>query len=342
MNSTIYIHWGFWGKLQMDSSREGIRSLLEISDILLESEVITDIPIETIKNDDFLKVLLLKGKQPSPCSSEYINNKIVNLSNASNAKDLSATYMLDVSSVECKNIEQNYGVIALCAESTSNRRYLFKGDGFSLDRTKKYSLRYLSFKEKLSLPCNAALIIDPYLLIDKRIDKTDNTIIFPGIENNLESLLSAILPERLLIDFHLLIMSSLSDPSDIKRVYEKIKKCLRRIRKDLSIKLGVTYVPTGYNHNNESFHSRHVETNTFALDSEDGLDLFDKNGYLTKNNPSVSIVFPRLFGDSRKDFTKYISWIRTAQIHIKENESFSYGETENRLFHIDLDTHSTN
>lgn len=334
MNSTIYIHWGFWTKLQMDNSRDGIRSLLEISDVLLESNVVTDIPIEIIKNDDFLKVLLLKGKQPSPCNSNYINKKIADLSNATDAKDLCATYMLDISSVECKNIEQNYGVIVLCAESILNRQYLFKGDGFILEKKQKYSQRYLSFKEKMSRPCNSALIIDPYLLINKETNKNDNTITFPGIENNLEPLLSAILPERLSIDFHLLIMSSLSDNLDIKRVYEKIKKCLKRIRKDLPIKLGVTYIPTGYNHESESYHSRHVETNTFALDSEDGLDLFDRNGFLTKNNPSISIVFPRLFGDSRKDYSKYIKWIRSAHIYIKEYEKFSYGNTENRLFDI--------
>ena len=334
MNSMIYIQWGFWQKLRADRSREGIRSLVDVSEILEKSKVITDIPVETIQQDDFLMVLLLKEQQPTPCDSYFIEKKVSELNTDSCIEDLCATYMLDKSGMECEGIEKDFGIVAVCAESIVDRRYLFKGDGFTMERNIKYTQRYLSFKNKLSLPCNSAIIIDPYLLMDKRINIDDNSIQFPAIENNLESLLSAILPVKMKPVFHLTIMSSLKDPADRKKVYEKTKKCLKRIRKDLYIKLCLIYIPTGFNHNVESFHSRHIETNTFTIDAEDGLDLFDRNGYLTKNNPSVSIVFPRLFGDSRQDITKYYNWIRSAKKYIDDNEEYVCGEKNNRLFEL--------
>ena len=56
-------------------------------------------------------------------------------------------------------------------------------------------------------------------------------------------------------------------------------------------------------------------------------------GYLTKNNPSVSIVFPRLFGDSRQDITKYYNWVLSVKKYLDEAK-FIIGDKNNRLFEI--------
>ena len=308
MKPLVYLQNGFWEKLSKNLSREGIRSMIEISDALEYSEIVTDVSEEMILHDKFL-MFLIKQKKYQRCDENYISKQIDALETANNTENLCATYLLDKNTSECDGIEEKFGVIVLNVSSINNRRFIFKGDGFSLDKKTRYGLRYLTFKEKLSYPCNSMIIIDPYLLIDRETDAENGNVKYPGIENNLESLLDAMLPSQLSVDFHLTIISCLKIQDEIKKVYEKVKKCIKRIRKELPLKLNLVYTSKGYSNRIESFHSRHVLSNTFAIDSEDGLDLFNNLGYLTKNNPSVSIVFPRVFGDTRQDMTKYFNWI---------------------------------
>ena len=336
MKPLVYLQNGFWEKLSENLSREGIRSMIEVSDALVDSEVITDVSEEMILRDKFLMVLI-KQKKYQRCDENYISKQIDALKTANNVENLCATYLLDKNTSECDGIEEKFGVIVLTVSNINNRRFIFKGDGFSLDKKTRYGLRYLTFKEKLSHPCNSMIIIDPYLLIKREPDAESGNVKYPGIENNLESLLDAMLPSQLSVDFHLTIISCLEKQDEIKKVYEKVKKCLRRIRKELPVKLNLVYISTGYDHKIESFHSRHVLSNTFAIDSEDGLDLFNNNGYLTKNNPSVSVVFPIMFGDDRQDMTKYYNWIASVKKYVNDFPQFVYGNYEkgnNRLFDL--------
>lgn len=333
MKAIVYLQAGFWKSLSTDSSREGLRTMLDVSDALSDSCVITDATEEAILHDEFLKIII-KQQSYQRCDEHFVDKTINSLNTSSKSEDLCATYMLDKSVFECQIIENKYGVLALNAKTASERRYLYKGDGFSLDKTVQYNLRYLTFKKKLSQPCNSLIIIDPYLLIKREMSR-DGEVYYPGIANNLESLLDAILPQKLEIDFYLTIISCLDKPDEVKRVFEKIKKSLKRIRKELSVKLGLFYTGTGYFHKVESFHSRHIISNTFAVDSEDGFDLFNNNGYITKNNPVVSLVFPRLIGNSRQDITKYCNWITSVKKYINNDvdERF-WGTKDNRLLEL--------
>lgn len=331
----VYFQASFWKNLSADYSREGIRTMLDVSDALGDSCVITDASEEMILRDEFLKIII-KQKSYQRCNEHYFDKIIDNLNSSStiNIENLCATYMLDKSVAECQNIEKKYGVVAINAKTVTDRRYLFKGDGFNLDKTIRYDSRYITFKEKLSHPCNSLIIIDPYLLI-KREMNGDGKVYYPGISNNLESLLNAILPQKLEIDFHLTIISCLNRSDEVKEVYNDIIKCLESIREELTVKLGLFYTDKGYYYEIESFHSRHIISNTFAVDSEDGLDLFNKIGYITKNNPVVSIVFPRLFGNSRQDIAKYCNWITSVDKYINnEVGERYYGTKENRLFEL--------
>lgn len=235
-----------------------------------------------------------------------------------------------------KKIEEKYGVIAVSSESIIKKEYLFKGDGFCLDKNHCYTLRYMTYKDKLRQPCNSLIIIDPYLLLDREVDSNTNSVKFPGISNNLESLLDAILPQELDVDFHLTIISSLKKgKEDVKKAYEQVKKCFKRVRNKLTFRLGFFYIAKGYDYKKESFHSRHILANSFLVDSEDGLDLFGGKGYITKNNPTVSIVFPWLLGNSRQDMTKYENWLRSVKKYVEESpDSLYYGTKENRLFNL--------
>lgn len=333
MRSFVYLQSGFWTALSVNLSQEGIRNMLEVSEVLKNSEVITDLSEDLVKNDKFLMGILKKQGNYQRCDENYIGKQIETMSSSQNTDNLCATYMLDKGSKECEIIEEKYGVIALNATNINERRYIFKGDGFCLNKKKRYDSRYLTFKEKLSHPCNSLIIIDPYLLIKRNTESETNEIIYPGINNNLESLLKAILPLKLSIDFHLTIVSSLEIPDEIREVYEKIDTLLKRIRKELSVKLCLVYTSKGYNYNIESFHSRHVLSNTYIIDSEDGFDLFNTKGYLTKNNPSISIVFPRIYGNNRQDITKYYNWVLSVKKYFNETK-YIVGDKDNRLFEL--------
>lgn len=336
MRSLVYLQNGFWTKLSDNLSREGLRNMIDVSDALVDSEVVTDVSEEMILRDKLLMVLI-KQKKYQRCDDNYISKQIDALSTANDTENLCATYLLDKNTSECNDIEEKYGVIALNVLNINKRHFVFKGDGFSLDKKTRYGLRYLTFKEKLSHPCNSMIIIDPYILIDREKDSESGNIKYPGIENNLESLLDSMLPSHLSLDFHLTIISCLKEKDEIKKVYERVNKCIKRIRKELTVKLNIVYTSTGYDHHIESFHSRHVLSNTYVIDSEDGLNLFNKNGYLTKNNPSISIVFPRMFGDTRQDMTKCYNWIASVKKYVNEFPQFVYGNYEgknNRLFDL--------
>lgn len=331
----VYFNAGFWDGIKANETREGLRTMLDVSEVLHNSRIITDATEEQIIKDIFLKSLIKQGRYKR-CDENYIDKKLNSLKIDKNANDLCATYLLNKRLGECDSIEKKYGVVALCPETIIKKDYLFKGSGFSLEKNVPYHLRYMTFKDVLRQPCNSLIVIDPYLLFNRNEDKTTGAVSFPGLSNNLESLLDAILPQSADVEFHLTIVSSLEKGrDDVKRVYEKVKKCLKKIRKELIVKLGFFYTEKGFNYKVESFHSRHILSNSFLVDSEDGLDLFDDNGYRTKNNPTVSIVFPRLYGNCREDMTKYENWIVSVKKHVEDaSDCLFYGTKENRLFEL--------
>lgn len=334
MTPLVYIQAGFWDNLASNNSKEGIRTMLNVSDALSNFNVITDVSEEQIQKDTFLMVLIKQGNYQR-CDSKYINKKIDGLNSMSSIADLCATYMLDKNPMMCEGIEKKYGVVVLCAGTLSKRRYLFAGDGISLDKNIQYPQKYVFFQKQLQHPCNSLVVIDPYLLAERKVDRETGATIFPGASNNMEPLLDAVLPQTLDINFHLSIVSFMDNPSDIKKVHEKIKKCLKRIRPSLNVELGLFYTEKSYRHDVESFHSRHILSNSFIVDSEDGLDLFNDKGYLTKNNPTLTIVFPRLFGNSRQDITKYDNWIRSVKKFVDDcPKSLFEGTKENRLLEL--------
>lgn len=340
MKPKVYFQYGFWKSINSNLTREGIRSMLNISDALSESLVITDINEDMIKEDLFLKALIKKGNYIR-CDKKYIDKKLNSLKleedTIEESEELCATYILDKTSSECAMLEDDWGIVTICPGTLQNRDYLFKGDGIDdFDKSHRYNQRYMTFKEKLNKPCNSLIIIDPYILNKKPVRNANtNTTMVPGISNNLESLLDALLPHKLKLRFHLTIISNLETPNDIKLVYEKLKKCVKKIRPELDVILGLFYTAKGYSCWVESFHSRHLISNSYIIDSEDGFDLFNEKGYLIKNNPTISIVFPRIYGNSRKDYTKYEKWIKSSKKHVEESKEQSFsGSKINRLFNL--------
>ncbi len=318
-----YIQSNFFNKIG-SNTMDDLKTKIDISDAIKQSNshVIIDASEDDINNDPFLKVII-KQCNYDKCSKDYIDKTIDSLKSSNNSEDLCATYFLDKTQKECETIEKKYGIVAFCSISFPQKNYLFKGEAIELEKNILYKQRYMFFKDKLRIPCNSLIIIDPYLLVKNA-----------NISNNLEYLLDAILPEKLDIDFHITIISMCNTNNQLEgneETYKLVKECLTKIRKDLNIKFGFCNTT-----NDKGFHSRHIISNNYIIDSENGFDLFNNKGKISKNNTTISIVFPRLVGDHRKDMTKYINWIKDTKKHINkhQDEPYSCGESENRLFDL--------
>lgn len=317
----IYLQSGFWKQLRADTSIAGIRCLMNVYDAMLESELRTDISDEDFDTDSYL--VLLWKKHISGQSHIELYEEIA-IDNPDNAEDLSAIYLTETSDSICDNLGNQYGVVAINSADATHKDCLFKGDGFILKKNKKqYNDRYLQFQSQIHYPCNAMILIDPYILC-----KEEN------IENNLFSLLDATLPnKKLQVVFHIAIFSMIGekniDAANGENVYNRIKNIIIALRKGL--KFDLTLYAIG---SSEEFHSRMILTNNVFLNAADGFDVFREDATSNKN-AMFDIVLPRLVGDSRQDMSNYLRWIKIAKNRSKkQSETQFWGNRENRLFEL--------
>ena len=237
---------------------------------------------------------------------------------------MSAVYLINDSDTKCESLGIQHGVVAINSVDMPRKEHLFKGDGFLLKKNSThYEDRYLQFKSKLSYPCNAMILIDPYILTKEQ-----------NIENNLFSLLDAILPNRKLqLVFQIAIFSMIGDKNqDAARgesSYNRIKNLITALRKGLDFDLTLYAIS-----HSEEFHSRMIITNNVLLSAADGFDVFKDDGKANKN-AKFDIVMPRLVGDSRQDMSNYLRWIKVAKDRSKRQSDTQYwGSRENRLFDL--------
>jgi len=323
MTPLVYMQTGFWDKLASDTSREGFRTMLDVSDVLSNSDVITDAPEELIRKDTFLMVMIRQGNYHR-CDSNYINKKVEGLNTSSDTTDLCATYMLDKSPMLCDGYGVQYGVLAMSADGLWKKRFLFKGDGFNLEKNLIYQNGYKGFSRQLQHPCNSMVVIDPYILTDKS-----------NISNNLINLLDAMLPTQSQVTFHILIISVLGDPEknivyNINDIFDDIDKGIKGIRPKLSsFSLCLFSILKG-----GAFHRRLVLTNNVMADFADGINLFNGDKRSTKNT-TVDIVHHNLIGNDRQDLAKYNLWINIVKEQVSKAPDLCIcGKKENRLLEL--------
>lgn len=318
----IYLQSGFWKQMQADTSVAGLQCMINVYEAISEANLRTDIEDEVWDADPFLKILWKK----------YLSNQsdvelfeIISLERIEeNAEDLSAVYLTNESCSRCDNLCSQYGVVAINNVDLPRKEYFFKGDGFLLNKNSTYyEDRYIQFKSKIHYPCNSMILIDPYILSNKQ-----------NIERNLYYLLEAVLPDKKLqVEFQLAIFSMLGnnniDASNGEKYYNDIVNIIKAIRKGLNFNLKLYAIGKA-----EEFHRRMIITNNVLFSADDGFDIFKDAGQASKN-ASFNIVLPRLVGDSRKDMSNYLRWIRIAKKRsVKQMNSQFWGVRDNRLFDL--------
>jgi len=318
----IYLQSGFWKRIREDTSIAGIRCLMNVYNAMSESEVRTDISDEDFDTDSYL--VLLWKRHVSGQSHVELYEKVAIDKPADNAEDLSAVYLTDTDNNTCESLGTKYGIIAFNNNDMPQKEFLFKGDGFMLKKNSTtYADRYMQFKSQIQYPCNSLILIDPYILTREQ-----------NIENNLYSLLDAILPNRKLqIAFYISIFSMIGeknqDAANGEKVYNRIKNLITAIRKGLNFDLTLYAIS-----HSEEFHSRMIITNNVLFGAADGFEVFKDDGKANKN-AKFDIVMPRLVGDSRQDMSNYLRWIGIAKARSKrQSETQYWGNRKNRLYEL--------
>ena len=324
----IYLQSDFWKQLRSDTSIAGIRCLMNVYDAMLESELRTDISDDDWDSDEYL-VLLWKRYTSGQSSVELYDNLTFD-SIEDNVEDLSAIYLTNKSDTECESLGLKYGVFAINTYKIPKKEHIFKGDGFLLKKNCiKYDDRYMQFQSKMHYPCNAIIMIDPYILTKEQ-----------NIENNLYSLLEAILPnKKLQVKLQISIFTMIGDKNcdavngnskfNGESAYNRIRNIIAALRKGLNFDLSLYAIGPS-----EEFHSRMVITNNVQINAEDGFEVFKDDGKSNKN-ARFEVVMPRLTGDSRQDMSNYLRWIKIAKDRSrKQSETQIWGKCENRLFEL--------
>ena len=320
--NVIYMQSAFWKHLKADTSIAGLQCMMSVYEAITEANLRTDIEDEVWDNDPYLSLLwkrYLSNQSDIELFEEISIDKI-----GENAEDLSAVYLINGGDTECESLGIQHGVVAINNVDMSRKEYLFKGDGFLLKKNViRYEDRYLQFKSKLYYPCNAMILIDPYILTKEQ-----------NIDNNLFSLLDAILPNRKLQSvFQIAIFSLIGeknqDAANGERSFIRIKNLITALRKGLNFDLTLYAIS-----HSEEFHSRMIITNNVLLSAADGFEVF-KDDCKANKNAKFDIVMPRLVGDSRQDMSNYLRWIKVAKNRsIRQSETQYWGSRENRLFDL--------
>ena len=318
----IYLQSDFWKQLKSDTSIAGLKCMMNVYEAITEANLRTDIEDEAWDNDPYL--ILLWKRHLSNQSDVELYEKVTIGKLEENAEDLSAVYLINESGTTCENLGVQYGVVAVNNADMPRKEYLFKGDGFLLKKNAiRYEERYLQFKEKLNYPCNAMILIDPYVLSKEQ-----------NIGNNLFSLLDAILPNRKLqLVFQIAIFSMIGeknqDACNGETTFIRIKNLITALRKGLNFDLTLYAIS-----HSEEFHSRMIITNNVMFSAADGFEVF-KDDCKANKNAKFDIVVPRLVGDSRQDMSNYLRWIKVAKNRSKRQSDTQYwGSRKNRLFDL--------
>lgn len=318
----IYLQSAFWKQLKADTSIAGLQCLMNVYEAITDANLRTDIEDEVWDDDPFL-ILLWKKYLQSQADVELF--EIISIDKfEENAEDLSAVYLVNENSETCNNLGVQYGVVVINNTDMPRKGYLFKGDGFLLKKNAiRYEDRYLQFKSKLLYPCNAMILIDPYILTKEQ-----------NIDNNLFPLLDAILPSRKLqLVFQIAIFSMIGEKNQNATngdsTFIRVKNLITALRKGLNFDLTLYAIS-----HSEEFHSRMIITNNVLLSAADGFEVFKDDGKASKN-AKFDIVMPRLVGDSRQDMSNYLRWIKVAKTRsIRQSETQYWGTRENRLFDL--------
>lgn len=240
-------------------------------------------------------------------------------------------FLLSLGKEFCNNVKERYGLICTSLEKIDDT--LPELCQFSIKIIHQEEALSWSFLEKFRFPSNAAVIADNYIL--------KNRI---GIDVNLFSILEALLPDQLNIEYHLTILCR--ETRNLENDYQLINEFLKsRYNYPIILSIGIT--ETGL----KNIHDRDIITNYCMYNSGAGFDLFKKtNQGLNSKYFTRIYILPAAFSGNSIDinqpnndaeFSNQDNYISTLN-HLKRvwenipeklaNKRYFIGMRKNRLF----------
>jgi hypothetical protein len=193
-------------------------------------------------------------------------------------------FFLDKTPIECKNLEDDFGLIFISKEELSKKAtWLFSWAVRNVQK-KNGNHKNWDFLKKFRHPCNALLLADNHILNDKRLWK-----------ENLLSVLQNLLPERLNKQiFELTIFREVIKTPNanqlLKNEFDELEAILKQT---FDYEINLTIIPT------YEIHDRNILTNYAWFNSGYGFNLF-KNGIVEKSTTITFLPFSYLNTDYQK------------------------------------------
>jgi hypothetical protein len=196
-----------------------------------------------------------------------------------------ALYILNVNPDEAEKLSASNGVIVLSAEKLEEAELAFF---YSKDLPKDYvceSEGKIGYHDLLNVslpPFNCLLISDQYLF--------ENENGLRG-EKNIIQFIKAILPTRLDVDFHLMIVSpenNLMNTKSCSKLTGKIKTAIKNLELNYDVCFEMVY--------SETIHKRIASSNTFNIVMDRGFATFttsDMKTVIADNDISITGLFVR-------------------------------------------------
>ncbi|MBP5516128.1 MAG: hypothetical protein J6X86_04170 [Bacteroidales bacterium] len=343
----IYLQSGFWKKIRKCDSVEDKRMFWDLYGALECCNIKADFTSSewAEDKDDLLYYLLQSssdgnGTKIEFCATENIQEAL-DYTKEQSIENLCAAFLLDEETRVCLDRSKELGVLCLNSDMIKEHKFV-RGDAVMYEKGEMFD-RFDKCKTALASPCNAIILIDPYILFNKW-----------SVELNLIPLMDKCLPpdpkrqDDQKIDFHLSILSQTNqcfigkykDILRYEKIYDYVKEEIRKIRPNMKLKFTLYHTNTTGNGDGD-FHSRHLVTNCMLVNSEDGFDFFEnkKNEYTGKwetvsgKHARLEFLYPTLLDNRRLDADNYYRWITLSANNCVDN-SLCWGDKENRLFEL--------
>lgn len=324
--SRVYIEYSFWKQLVSDGSIDGIRSFVEMFDLLSRSDVHMDVDAERlmalVAEDPQLMMLWkrhMSGQLSLELGTDARKNAIL-AGSVTDIRDMMAVFLLDRSERFCREVAGRLGVMALNVGEVRRRRSYFDGDGIMVQRGKRYEEFWMSFADKLRQVCHSLVVVDPYIVRDRN-----------SVEVNLITLLDAVLPESLAMTFHLSLFVMTEDGRAGERLQASLASRLQGLRPDMAFEVTVYQITK-----RDRFHDRYLLSNNVFVECGAGFDLFNDQGFAGKDT-KVDIVYPHTQNHTLADIEAYWRFLEVAKrTHLRAFANRGvrnyWGSKRNRLF----------
>ena len=237
---------------------------------------------------------------------------------------LNSVYLSSLNKFERAELSSTLGIIVLGKQDVTEFIKQHEEKTIAIPKGSHFSSwDEIEFPEQAK-KSNSMVIVDNYILDDTT-----------KIKANLGSILDVLLPNELLVDYHILVFGILKGTKksltekDAERRYQLLNDEIKRIRPQLKYKLSIF--------NSSEFHDRIIITNNVWIDCGGGFDLFN-NGKACKRT-NLRFAFPFLINCAQSK-----SWINEAFVYLikdcirvfKQEHKYKYdywGEEtyENRL-----------